>query len=273
MKNTDTLHVVISDMHSGSVHALTVGRVWKGQKTADIYPNSQQVAIRKQWLKFTGEVKDTRKGRKVRLIINGDCLEGCHHASGDIFTSDELEMAEIAVELIEEFKRGINWQRGDEVYVMRGTTVHVKSLENYIGREVNAIPCGDFYVHNRLLLDTNGVISATVHTGPNVGKGQNEGNSLRNFMNNYYVTATKDGERAPDIFYFGHVHQPYYAVIEQREKMQFRTLHGVITPSWQMKTTYALDKMPHARNRIGGVMQLITADGLIGTPKFSVMET
>lgn len=273
MKNTDTLHVVISDMHSGSIHALTVGRIWKGQKTSDIHPNSQQVAIRKQWLKFMGDVKLHRKGRKVRLIINGDSLEGIHHSSNDTFTMDELEMAEIAVELIEEFKRGIAWQRGDEAYVMRGTTVHVKSLENYIGREVNAVPCGDFYVHNRLLLDTNGVQSVTVHTGPNVGKGQNEGNSLRNFMNNYYVSAMKDGERTPDIFYFAHVHNPYYAVIEQREKdMNFRTLHGIITPSWQMKTTYALDKMPHSKNRIGGVMQLITADGLIGTPVFSVLE-
>lgn len=272
--NKDTLHTVISDLHTGSIHALTVDRVWKGQKTSDIYPNSGQIAIRKQFVKYTADVKERRKNCRVRLIINGDCLEGIHHSSNDTFTMDELEMAEVAVELIEEFKRGIAWQRGDEVYVMRGTTVHVKSLENYIGREVNAVACGGFYVHNRLLLDTNNVKSVTVHTGPNVGKGQNEGNSLRNFMNNYYVSGLKDGERTPDIFYFAHTHNPYYAVIEQREKdMIFRTLHGIITPSWQMKTTYALDKMPHAKNRIGGVMQLITADGLIGTPQFSVMET
>ncbi len=263
----------MSDMHSGSVHALTVDRVWKGQKTADIYPNSQQVAIRKQFVKFMGEVKATRKGLKVRLIINGDCTEGKHHEGGDVFTTDLLEMAEISVELIEEFKRGIGWQRGDELYIMRGTSVHVQSIENFIGRETNAIPDGDFYVHNKLVLDTNGVISTTAHTGPRPGSGQNEGNSLRNFMNNQAVTRLKDGEAPIDIYYFGHVHQPYYAAVEARNKTNFRLIHGVITPSWQSKTTYALDKMPHAKNRIGGVMQLITADGLIGTPQFSVMET
>ncbi len=271
--NKDTLHVVMSDMHSGSIHALTVGRIWQGQKTSEIHPTSQQIKIRSQFEKFIGEVKAARKGCKVRLIINGDSTENEHHGGGEIFTSDLLEMAEIAVELIEEVKKGIDWQRGDEVYVMRGTDVHVKSIENFIGKQVNAIPDGDFYVHNKLLLDTNGVISVTTHTGPRPGKGQNEGNTLRGFMNNHYVSMLKDGERVPDIFYFAHVHQPYYAVIEQREKMSFRVLHGIITPSWQMKTTYALDKMPHAKNRIGGVYQLITADGMIGTPVFSVLET
>ncbi len=265
---------MMSDLHSGSDTALTVDRVWRGQKTSDIYPTSAQKKIRTQFEKTAEEVKVNRKGIKVRLILNGDLLEGCHHGNTQIFTQDELEMAEISAELINEFKKKIDWNRGDEVYVTRGTTVHVKSLENFIGKEVGAVMDGDFYVHNKLILNTNGVISCTAHTGPGVGKGQNEGNSLRNFMNNYYVTCTKDGLTCPSIFYFGHVHQPYYSVIEQREPgFKFRTLHGVITPSWQMKTTYALDKMPHARNRVGGVMQLITASGLIGTPQFSVMET
>lgn len=274
MKNTDTLHVVMSDLHSGSIHALTVNRIWRGQKTSDIYPTSAQIKIRAQFEKFADEVRITRKDKKVRVIMNGDQIEGHHHGGGEIFTNDELEMAEISAELINEFKTRIDWQQGDEIFVVRGTTVHVKSLENFIGKQVNAVMDGDFYVHEKLLLDTNGVTSIFAHTGPSVGKGQNEGNSLRNFLNNYYVTCTKDGQPCPSIFYFGHVHQPYYSVIEERQPgFIFRTLHGIITPSWQFKTTYALDKMPMARNRIGGVMQLITADGMIGTPIFSVMET
>jgi len=265
---------MMSDLHSGSNTALTVDRVWRGQKTSDIYPTSAQKKIRTQFEKTAAEVKINRKGRKVRLMLNGDLLEGMHHGGGEIFTNDELEMAEISAELINEFKKKIDWNRGDEIYVTRGTTIHVKSLENFIGKEVGAVMDGDFYVHDKLILNTNGVISCITHTGPGVGKGQNEGNALRNFMNNYYVTCVKDGMVCPSIFYFGHIHQPYYSVIEQREPgFKFRTLHGVIAPSWQMKTTYALDKMPMARNRIGGVMQLITAEGLIGTPQFSVMET
>jgi len=272
--NKDTLHVVMSDMHSGSVNALTVDRIWRGQQTADIQPSPAQQRIREQFVKFADAVKIARINCKVRLILNGDLIEGVHHNQSQIFTQDELEMAEISAELINEFKGRIDWQQGDEVYVTRGTTTHVKTLENRIGQEVGAVMDGDFYVHSKLTLNTNGIISVIAHTGPSVGKGQNEGNSLRNFMNNYYISCCKDGIECPSIFYFAHVHQPYYSVIEERlPGFSFRTLHGIITPSWQTKTVYALDKMPMERNRIGGVYQLITADGMIGTPVFSVLET
>lgn len=271
--NKDTLLVVMSDLHSGSIHALTVGRVWQGRQTAQVYPTSYQQKIRAQFEAFMAEVKAARKGRKVKLVFNGDCLEGDHHHSGDVFTVDMLEMANIAVELIEEFKRGIDWQRGDEVYITRGTDVHVKNFEEYIGREVNAVPDGMYYAWDLLTLDVNGVLAWFVHHGPKAGMGANEGNSLRAWLKNIYYDCLKNGERHPDIVFTGHVHQPYWTCQETRSSMTFGLMHGVITPSWQQKTRYAHMAAPVAKNRIGGVYMLITKDGLIDRPVFSVMDT
>ena len=50
-------------------------------------------------------------------------------------------------------------------------------------------------------------------------------------------------------------------------------MHGIILPSWQSKTEFAHMKAAVSVNKIGGVMQEIKADGFIGVPVFSVMDT
>lgn len=269
----DTLLVTMSDLHAGSVYALTVDRVWQGQKTAEIYPNSGQIKIRQQFVKFADEVREARKDKKVRLVLNGDLIDGEHHNSGDVFTTDMLEMSDVAIEIVTEFKKRIDWRAGDELYVTRGTDVHTKNFENYIGRELDSVMDGDFYVFDMLTLETHGVQAIFTHHGPKNGQGANESNALTNWLRNLYFTCLKDGERHPDIVYSGHVHQPNYAVFAPRSRMQFKLMHGVVTPSWQMKTRYAYMAAPVAKNKIGGVYQVITSAGLVGVPQFSVMET
>jgi hypothetical protein len=96
---------------------------------------------------------------------------------------------------------------------------------------------------------------------------------MRAWLRNIYYDCMKDGERYPDIVYTGHVHQPYWGVFETRSNMTFGLMHGIITPSWQQKTRYAHMAAPVAKNRIGGVSMLITKDGLIAPPRFSVMDS
>jgi hypothetical protein len=112
-----------------------------------------------------------------------------------------------------------------------------------------------------------------VHHGPSRGKGANEGNPVINWLKNIYYDALKDGSQTPDIIYTGHVHDPTYASWAWRgQNFTWHQMHGVILPSWQMKTTYAWMKAPVSKNRIGGVYQEIKADGTIAIPKFCVMD-
>lgn len=270
----DVLLVTLSDMHSGSNYALFLNRQWEGAKGNTHYATSTQVIIRKQWEEFATLVASARNGRKVILVHNGDSLDGDHHHSGDVCTTNVMDQADIHVELIAEFQKLIKWQAGDELYYTRGTQTHVNEMENYIGRETNAVMCGDFYVHNLLKLPVNGVSVWYVHHGPGAGAGANEGNQVRSWLRNIHIDADKDGSPTPDIIYTGHVHNPTYSTYTYRKDgMNFRNMHGIICPSWQAKTRYALMRAPVSVNKIGGVMQEIKADGLIGVPQFSVSVT
>jgi hypothetical protein len=151
--------------------------------------------------------------------------------------------------------------------------VHTGESEDYIGRELNAVKCGDFHAYEFLELNTNGVLSWFVHHGPNKGGGANEGNTVRNWLKEIYFDALKDERRVPDIIYTGHVHAPTYSSYVYRKQMDFKTMHGIICPSWQMKTAYAYMKVPVGANKIGGVIHEIKADGTITVPKFSVLMT
>jgi len=268
--NKDTIQVVISDTHSGSNFALFLGKQWQGQYTSHV-PSAAQVEIRKHFIRFAKEVAEARTGKAVRLIINGDSIDGNHHQSGDVCTLDETEQADIHIELMNEFETLIDWQAGDEIYYTKGTQSHTHNQENYIGREMNAVMCGDFYSWDFLPIETNGVLSWFVHHGPGAGMGANEGNTMRNWMKSIQLDASKDGKRPPDILYTGHVHQPTYSSFVYRIGMIFKTIHGIILPSWQNKTRYAYMRSPVSVNKVGGVYQVITADGVIGVPRFCIM--
>lgn len=264
--NKDTLLVAVSDFHTGSNYALFLDHEWHGIKTSHI-PRSSQIEIRKHFVEFTKLVKKRRNGKRVILVHNGDAIDGDHHHSGDVCTVDALEQAKIHIELMGELQERIGWQRGDKLYYTRGTQTHVNQFENYIAEETNA----EF--DELLELDINGALFWFVHHGPGAGAGANEGNSMRNWLRNVYYDALKDGRRSPDVLYTGHVHNPTYSTLSVRSPgFVFRNMHGVILPSWQGKTFYAWKRASVSRNKIGGVIHEVKADGTIAVPEFSVMD-
>ena len=270
MQPKDTLLVTLSDMHSGSNFALFLPRAWHGRKTSHI-PRSGQEKIRVRFELFAAEVAQARKGKRVILVHNGDAIDGDHHNSGDVCTTNVQEQADIHVELMNEFQKRIKWAAGDQLYYTRGTQTHVNEVENAIGKEMNALMDGDSYVFDLLRLNINGMSAWYVHHGPRSGDGAGEGNPLRNWLKTIYINALKDGTEIPDIVYTGHVHSPTYAPLSVRLKdFTFKNIHGIILPSWQLKTAYAWQKAPISRNMVGGVMQEVKSDGTIAVPKFSV---
>lgn len=270
--NRDTLQVVLSDLHSGSNYALFVNRAWRGEKDMTRIPSSKQQAIRRVWDEYIEIVKRARKNKRVILVHNGDAIDGDHHNSSDVCSRSPLNQADIHIELMNEFQKRIGWQRGDEIYYTRGTQTHVNEYEDYIGREMNAVMDGEYHVFDLLKLKTNGVVSWFVHHGPGRGAGANEGSPMRAWLKNIYHEATKDHTAIPDIVYTGHVHNPTYNDYIYRDKMNFRIIHGVILPSWQMKTKYAWEKASVSVNKIGGVVHEIKADGTICLPIFCAYD-
>lgn len=222
-------------------------------------------------MEFAEQVKTLRKGKQVKLIHNGDAVDGSHHNNVDVCTHDLKEQCDIHVELMNEFQKRIKWQSGDELYYTEGTQVHTQDCESDIAKELNAVPDGDNYAWDILKLHSNGVLSMFVHHGPTRGKGAMEGSPMRSWLKQFYEDALKDGTPIPDIIYTGHVHDPTWSNYIYRNRMEFKVIHGIILPSWQSKTRYARMQAPVSVNKIGGVIQEIKADGLICIPRFSVM--
>lgn len=266
----DTIQVVFSDTHSGSNKALFLDRPWEGRDTSH-FPSSAQQQIRKHFDALAKRIKEDRKNKKVILVVNGDSVDGDHHHSGDVCTLNLLEQADIHIEIMQDFQNKIGWKGGDEIYYTKGTKTHVQNIETYIGEQMNAVPCGDFYSWYFLPLVTNGVTSWFVHHGPARGRGANEGNSLRNWLKAIHYDALHDQVKCPDIVYSAHTHEPDYQPFGWRDGMTWKIMHGVITPPWQMRTDFGYQVAPVARDKIGAVWQEIKADGTICIPKFGVM--
>lgn len=274
MKNADTLIAVISDMHSGSNRALFVNRFWEGKNEINHTPTSKQQLIRSKWEEYIQSVNESRKGRRLVVVHNGDAIEGVHHRSVDVCTHDLDDQAGIHEELILEFKKGVDWKRGDELYYVLGTETHTLDIEHEIAKKVGGHQFDDgSYATNHLSLAINGRELWFVHKGKNAGVGPNEGNAIRNWTRDIYFQALKHHKPVPDIIYSGHVHNPTYTTYVANEEMKFRTIHGIILPSWQTKTRFAYGVAPVSYNIIGGVHQTITASGDIREPIFKTCET
>jgi len=263
----------MSDMHSGSNYALFLDRQWHGVNTSHI-PRAVQVQIRERFETFCSEVKKARKNKRVILVHNGDATDGDHHHSGDVCSLNNLEQADIHIELMNEMQKRIGWQRGDELYYTRGTKTHVEDFEEHIAKQMNAIPNGSSNVFDLLKLEVNGVMAWFVHHGPIKGKGANEGEPVTGFLKTIYFDAIRERKFPPDIVYTGHTHDPIWVPFGVRlPGFQFKQMHGVILPSWQAKTRFAYMVSPVGKNRIGGVIHEIKADGTIAVPNFYIMES
>lgn len=272
----DTLLVVLSDMHSGSSRALFPNRVVDFKSNGNSHhPNNQQELIYQHWKETGKKIKELRKNKTVVLVHNGDAIEGIHHGTREIAgAANHDEQTSLHVELMEDFKKMIDWQRGDKLYYVTGTETHVLDKESEIAKLAGAQQYDDdLYSCNLLEMTLSGHKVWFVHHGPGAGTGANEGNQMRNWLKGIYFEALKYNKIPPSIVITGHVHQPTYDNFVANDEGTYKLVHGVICPSWQAKTRYANQKAPVAVNKIGAVTFEIKADGEIKTPAFHVMES
>lgn len=270
----DILLVPMSDLHSGSNNALFVNRFWQGRNGVNHTPTSRQEAIYRHFEKIGREIRKARKGKNLVVVHDGDAIEGVHHNNVDVATRNVSEQCDLHVEIMAEFKRMVDWQRGDKLYYVAGTETHTGETENGLADAVGAQQYPDgWYVCDHLELVLHGQPIWFVHHGPGAGKGANEGNGVRNWLRDAYWDAKKENKTPPAMIITGHVHQPTYNTYVVNDNGQYKTVHGVICPSWQAKTRYAHQKAPLAVNKIGSVIIEIKADGEIKTPKFLIQET
>lgn len=270
----DVLLVSLSDMHSGSERALFPPWIVKKEKTAanDHDPSgmagsAQQIKIFNHFKHCASEVKERIGNKRLVIVHDGDATEGIHHNTIQIMSVNPNDHVNIHIELMDYFLKtsGFSKKRGDELHYVTGTESHTGNMERAIADYYDYIDAG---FHDELRMKINNRMVCYTHHGGSAGDGQNEGDAYRNWLKRIYFNNLKDGKPQPDIIYTGHVHKPIYTSYVQ----DYHTIHGIILPSWQMKTRFAYRVAPFQKNSIGMTMTEITAESDIRIMKPLVME-
>ena len=276
MKPKDTLIVSLSDMHSGSNRSLFPDWEVYTEPTAsdegddETHPMTgslKQKQIFKHFDQCAEQVKKLSANKRLIVVHNGDAIEGIHHTTIQVMSPNVKDHVKIHIELMEYFlqKCGFSPKRGDELHYVSGTESHTNYDEMKITKHFDHI---NAKYYDELKMTVNGKTVWYTHHGGSAGDGASEGDGYRNWLKRIYFNNLKQSKKQPDIIFTGHVHKPIYTSYVQ----DYHTIHGVILPSWQMKTRYAYRAAPFQRNDIGMTMTEITEGGDIRVMKPLIME-
>lgn len=269
------LLVSLSDLQSGSDQAVFPSWGIRKEKTAanDDKPGIMTGSARQKKLfshfeYCAKEVRNRTGDNRLVVVHDGDAIEGVHHNTMQLMSVNEKDHRNIHVELMDHFLDLIDFQRkrGDELHYVSGTETHTKDYELDIANHYDYIDAG---YHDEFKKTFNGREIWYVHHGGVAGDGQNEGDAYRNWLKRIYFNNLKEKKKQPDLIISAHVHKPIYTSYVQ----DYHVIHGIILPSWQMKTRFAYRVAPFQRNAIGLTVTEITAGGDIRVTRPLVMET
>lgn len=248
----DAIHAIVADLHAGGTTALCTE--WVDLLTGGWYrPSYLQGVIRQQWLEYINAVKVARQGKRLIVTFNGDLIDGYHHRSVEIITPLKNVQRNIAIELIDEFLVGTDFDtnKGDALRFTMGTGAHAGQTAH--DEEVIAMDFGDVVTPHvpegsdakaRILfpevkLSINGYKHFIRHQGPSVSKRVHlEDGGLYRFMKNEFFSHKIKGSDYADVYTFSHRHNFVSSIYTDGHNGV--EIQGCITPSWQMRTHYAV---------------------------------
>lgn len=254
----DTLIASMSDMHSGSAKALFLPRMTQFEHT-NYTPTDSQKKIHKHWMKCADWVRELRRDKELIIVHNGDAIEGIHHNTQDIVSYKWDDHVRIHCDLMDEFLYEVG---GAQLHYVSGTESHVMDKEMEIADDLGAT-----YQHE-LKLNVNGRQIWYTHRGASPGYSYTEGDSYRNWLKKIYWELKLRNERVPDMIVGSHYHHPIYNTYVH----DYHTIHGIILPSWQMKTRYAYGVSPFQVNQIGMTVTEVSNEGFMKVHKPLILE-
>ena len=235
----------VGDEHCGSSVGLMPPGRWKLEEGGDFHPSPAQNWLWDNgWVEGWKRFKEASKGRKRIIVKMGDSIEGVHHQTLEIVTSNTLEQARINIECwdwVHKFLGG--W---DALYCVRGTKTHVDRGEELIARDLGAVSKYDnpgedgSHVWQQLFLKVdygNEPLLDFAHHGAGVGRrAWTRGNAFRARLVSYYYELLDAGMEIPRYVVRAHQHKYTKRDVDDRRSGK---MTGYIIPSLQLKTHYA----------------------------------
>lgn len=271
MANKDTVIAVHSDLHAGSTVAVCPPK-WNLNDGGTFYASPAQQILHRQWIHSAKSVKDllneNRRRKRLVIILNGEPIDGVHHETHQLITRGKPEQEQIAVTLLDEWMQvaGYNPQRGDCMYLIRGTTAHERGEHlNNVGRDLDGVipyrkdsssttKDGKYY-HDLIRRTVNGKLFDVAHHGFSVSKRRwLKSNNVRWNLISIYFDCLEYKMPIPDYVIRSHAHEYTFD--------RYKNMWGCVTPGWQLKTNFGYKVATNNHiNTIGMVYFDVTKDG------------
>lgn len=244
-----TVLAVPADTHCGSTTGL-LPPDWTGLGGHKI--TTSHGVVRKQWVEGWHRVRELNS-RKTRLVIihNGDAIDGVHHGTTQLVTTDIEEQKRMHIASMLEAMKIAKWNDGtDKLYYMMGTNSHTGNVEDAVARDfistkgrplVSAVieptAGGKYkdgrYVRDHMMLEINGVLFDIGHHGFTAGTREwTKTNTLTYTIKSIYMSCLENATRMPRYVVASHMHQ----FVTGRHDGKHGTIEGFITPALQTKT-------------------------------------
>lgn len=263
--------VVVSDLHVGC----QLGLCHPGGATLDnggVYkPSKLQRHVWSWWEQFWGEfVPSATKGEPYSVCINGDVLDGTHHAATTQWSFNLTDQAVMARSILAPIVAACDGR----FYMVRGTEAHVgKSAqeEERLARDIGAIANsqGQHARYELWKLVGPRLVHLLHHIGT-TGSQAYEATAVHKELVESITEAGRWNRRSPDIIVRSHRHRYIETVITTA----LGRTAACVTPAWQLKTPFAW-KIPGARlsePQIGGIVIRFAHDELFVRPWVHSLE-
>jgi len=246
--------VVISDLHVGSTSGLCPAEGIDLDEKDHYTPSRFVQEMHRVWELFWKFNAEQCKGIKNRsLVINGDLVDGVHHNTVAVATSNIMLQEDAAGDILKPICKNF-----DRVFVTRGTEAHVgqsAQSDERIAKEIKAEIDQDTGKYSRwqLWLDVDDVVFNIAHHIGVTSSAAYESSAVMREMVAALVEAGQWGQKLPDVIVRSHRHRYIMLGIPSAKGL----IQAVVTPGWQLRSPYVerIDRMrlPH----VGGVIFIV----------------
>lgn len=261
MKKLDSL-VFVADLHCGSKSGLMPRSYFLNDGGNEVRANPLQSWLYDCWLHGIDTLKDWTRGRNAGLVIVGDAIEGVHHRTTEIVSSDKIDHAGIAIECLAPLANLFR-----KCWMVEGTECHTESAESSIGRAIGAEPYRkpdaskkDFgaYAWPELPLTVQGCYGIARHHISTSMRPWTEASGIGLQMNAEICEAARVGAKIPRWMAYAHRHREGY--FSDGDSLAF-----VCNP-WQALTRHGRKVVGSARYIKPGFTMLDFSDMADGLP-------
>lgn len=253
---------IVSDMHCGSTLGLCPPHGIDLDDGGVYIPSKEQEKLWQCWLDYwmlvAGSVKP---GDKLRVILNGDAVDGDHHHTSQIVSKNlAVTQHEIAMGTLQPMRD----LKPDSIFLIRGTEAHVGAsaqFEERIGKDIGAVRCpqNGTYSWWHLQAESQGILIDAAHHGRIGTRPWTKLTGLSTLVAEIMQAAVTQKVRVPNLAVRSHFHQ--WGDTADNYECRLIQLAG-----WQLTTAFihriAAGSMPH----IGGLI-VVCEDGKMQVEK------